>query len=91
MGIGGQRYAPAALPPGITRYPFYRRLGGLQGRSGRGQKKPTPGFDPQTFQPVLVGKSERKRQLGRPRLRWEGNIRIDIQPIEWRSGVDCSG
>ena len=25
----------AALPLGKTRYPFYRRLGGLQGRSGR--------------------------------------------------------
>jgi hypothetical protein len=35
MGVGGQRHAPAALPPGKTRYPLYRRLGGLQGRSGR--------------------------------------------------------
>jgi len=26
------------LPPGKTRYPFYRRLGGPQGRSGRGRK-----------------------------------------------------
>ena len=24
-----------ALPPGMTRYPLYRRLGGPQGRSGR--------------------------------------------------------
>jgi hypothetical protein len=22
MGVGGQRHAPAALPPGKTRYPF---------------------------------------------------------------------
>jgi hypothetical protein len=30
------------LPPGKTRYPLYRRLGGLQGRSGRGKKsRPT--------------------------------------------------
>ena len=34
MGVGGQRDAPAALPPGKTRYPLYRRLGGPQGRSG---------------------------------------------------------
>ena len=27
--LGGQRHAPAALPPGNTRYPSYRRLGGL--------------------------------------------------------------
>ena len=26
------------LPPGKTRYPFYRRLGGPQGRSGTGEK-----------------------------------------------------
>ena len=35
MEMGGQHHAPAALPPGKTRYPLYRRLGGLQGRSGR--------------------------------------------------------
>jgi hypothetical protein len=28
---------------------------------------------------VLVGKPERKRQLGRPRLRWEDNIKMDLQ------------
>jgi len=35
MGVGGQRHAPAALPPVKTRYPLYRRLGGPQDRSGR--------------------------------------------------------
>jgi len=34
MGLGGQRHAPAALPPGKTRYPLYRRLYDPQGRSG---------------------------------------------------------
>ena len=34
-GVGGQRHAPAALPPEKTRYSLYRRLGGPQGRSGR--------------------------------------------------------
>ena len=51
--MGGQCHAPAALPPGKTRYPFYRRLGGPQGRSGRVRKiSPPPGFDPRTFQPI---------------------------------------
>jgi hypothetical protein len=51
--VGGQRQAPAAFPPGKTQYPFYRRLGGPQGRSGLVRKiSPTPGFDPRTFQPV---------------------------------------
>ena len=35
MGVGGQHHAPAALPPGKTRYPLYRSLRGPQGRSGR--------------------------------------------------------
>ena len=41
------------LPPWKTRYPFYRRLGGPQGRSGQMRKiSPPPGFDPWTVQPV---------------------------------------
>ena len=47
--VGGQRHAPAALPPGKTRYPLYRRLGGHQGRSGRMREispPPPQGFDP---------------------------------------------
>jgi hypothetical protein len=30
---------------------------------------------------VLVGKSEGKRQLGRPRSRWEDNIEADLQEV----------
>ena len=53
MGVGGQHHAPAALPPGKTRYPLYRRLAGPQGQSGRVRKiSPRPGFDPRTVQPV---------------------------------------
>ena len=53
MGVGGHRHAPAALLPGKTRYPLYRRLGGPQGRSGRVRKiLPLAGFDPRTVQPV---------------------------------------
>ena len=44
---------PAALPPGKTRYPLYRRLGGPQGLSGQVRKIfSPPGFDPRTVQPV---------------------------------------
>ena len=36
-----------------TRYPFYRRLGRPQGRSGRVRKTSPPSeFDPRTVQPV---------------------------------------
>jgi hypothetical protein len=36
---------------------------------------------------ILVGKPEGKRPLGRPRRRWEHNIRMDLTEIEW-DGVD---
>ena len=43
-----------SLPPGKTRYPFYRRLGGPQGRYGQVRKiSPPPGFDPRTVQPIV--------------------------------------
>jgi hypothetical protein len=31
---------------------------------------------------VLVGKPEGKKPLGRPRLRWEGNIEMDLQEVQ---------
>jgi hypothetical protein len=31
---------------------------------------------------VLVGKPEEKRTLGRPRHRWEDNIKMDLQEVE---------
>jgi hypothetical protein len=30
---------------------------------------------------VLVGKTEEKRPLGRPRRRWEDNIKMDLQEV----------
>ena len=49
MGVGGQRHAPAALPPGKTQYLLYRRLGEPQGRSEQVRKiSPTMGFDHRT-------------------------------------------
>jgi hypothetical protein len=36
---------------------------------------------------LLVGKPEGKRLLGRPRLRWVDNIKMDLREIGW-DGVD---
>jgi hypothetical protein len=36
---------------------------------------------------ILVGKPEGKRPLGRPRRRWEDNIRLDLREIGW-GGMD---
>jgi hypothetical protein len=42
--VGGQRDAPAAVPPRKTGYPLYRRLAGPQSRSG-GCGKSRPRLD----------------------------------------------
>jgi hypothetical protein len=33
---------------------------------------------------ILVGKPEGKRPLGRPRRRWENNVRMDLQEVGCR-------
>ena len=35
---------------------------------------------------VLVGKPEGKRPLGRPRRRWEDNIKVDLQEVGGNCG-----
>jgi len=48
-GEGSASPPGCSLTPGKTQYPFYRRLGGFQGRSGQAQKiSPPLGFDPRT-------------------------------------------
>jgi len=32
---------------------------------------------------VLVGKPKERRPLGRPRHRWENNIRMDLREVGW--------
>jgi hypothetical protein len=39
---------------------------------------------------LLVGKSEGKKPLGGPRLRWVDNIKMDLLKIGW-GGVDWIG
>jgi hypothetical protein len=40
---------------------------------------------------VLVGKPEGKRPLGRPRRRWEDNIKMDFQEVGGWRGLDGIG
>jgi len=42
MWVVGQRHATSVLPPGKTRYPLYRRLGGPQDRSWEVRKISPP-------------------------------------------------
>jgi hypothetical protein len=46
-------------------------VGGTCGLHGGGER----------FLQVLVGRSESKRPLGRPRRRWEDNIKLDLREI----------
>ena len=54
VGMGGQRHAPAALPPG--KRPGTQCTGGWVGPrdspDGCGKSNPPPGFDPRAVQPV---------------------------------------
>jgi hypothetical protein len=36
---------------------------------------------------ILVGRPEGRRPLGRPRRRWEDNIKMDLQEVGW-GGID---
>jgi hypothetical protein len=36
---------------------------------------------------ILVGKSEGKRPLGRPRRKWVDNIKIDLREISWDGSI----
>jgi hypothetical protein len=36
---------------------------------------------------ALVGKPEGRRPLGRPRRRWEDNIKMDLREVGW-GGID---
>jgi hypothetical protein len=40
---------------------------------------------------VLVCKPEGKRPFGRTMRRWEDNIKMDLQDVEWGHGLDWSG
>jgi hypothetical protein len=37
---------------------------------------------------ILVGRPEGRRPLGRPRRRWEDNIKMHLQEVGW-DGVAC--
>jgi hypothetical protein len=39
---------------------------------------------------VLVEKPKRRRLLGRPRHRWENNIKMDVRDVGWGHGLDRS-
>jgi hypothetical protein len=39
---------------------------------------------------ILVGRPEKRRPLGKPRRRWEDNIKIDLQEVGWGTWTGLS-
>jgi hypothetical protein len=37
---------------------------------------------------ILMGRLEGRRPLGKPRRRWEDNIKMDLQEVGWGYGLD---
>jgi hypothetical protein len=73
MEVNGTPHTPAALPTGKNlMHTFNERAFGPQGRSGSFGIVVTN---------MMVGKPEGRRPLGRPRRRWEDNIKMDIQKV----------
>ena len=62
--------------PNIVRVIKWRRMRWAGHVASMSEEKGTYG--------VLVGKPEGKRPLGRPRRRWEDNIRMDLQEVGCR-------
>jgi hypothetical protein len=39
-------------------------------------------------QTILVRLPEERKPLGRPRRRWDDNIKMDLQEVGWSHGLD---
>jgi len=68
------------LPPGKNRYPFYRRLGGLQGRSGWAENLVPTGIRSRTVQPVV---SRYTDWATRPKEHAFNTAYLDIDVLCW--------
>jgi len=79
-GLGGKRHAPAALPPGKSRYPMYRKLGGNQGRYGRVRKISSLTWIRSPDRPT---RSELLYSLRYPRPLWQLYMQKQIRTYCW--------
>jgi hypothetical protein len=88
LEVSGQLHAPAALPPGKSpRYPFYRRLGGPQSRSGRyGELKIF--HPPGTRTPTPHGRPARSQSLYR--MSYPGSLNSTGRPLTTKFRINKS-
>ena len=66
-------------------YYYYYYSGGQIWKNGTGGACSTYGEEERCTQ-GFRGETERKRLLGTPRRRWDDNIKIDLQKVEWGYG-----
>jgi len=78
--VGSAALPGLTLPPGKTRYSFYRRLGGAQGRSGRAENLVPTGIRSRTVQPVAQSLY---------RLSYPAHECIDISWENFLAGLMC--
>jgi len=87
------------LPPGKPRYPFYRRLGGPQGRSGRAEHPVPTGIRSRTFQPVVsrytdwatrpTSRYHVRHEKSKLSVSWYRAIRLDGISVKKRRFLKC--
>jgi len=94
MGVGGQRHALAALPPGKTQYPKFS-LGGWMGpracMDGCGKFRPPPGFDPRTVQPIASRSTDSYPCPGVTVDSLNSLVACDIQSVTVNAASQSSG
>jgi hypothetical protein len=75
---GGKVVSPAHRPPlPFWKYPWHM----VKSRGLRWAEHVARMGEERGVQRLLVGKPEGKRLLGRPRRRWEDNIKMDVQEV----------
>jgi len=79
-GVWSAAHPSRTLPLGKTRYPFYRRLGGPQGRSERAENLVPTGIRSRTVQPVV----SRSTSPTRTYLRKKSKCRISRKSVGWK-------
>jgi len=74
------------LPPGKTRYPFYRRLGGLQGRSGRAENLVPTGIRSRTVQTEYKLRGRKNKDLKLIVGAGQNDVVLGLE-CRWRVGI----
>jgi len=83
---GGERSAARTgrtLPPGKTHYPFYWRLGGPKGRSGRAENLVFTGIRSRTVQPVVSRCTDWSTRLTLHTVKLLNSKTLNLLSSEW--------